>query len=499
MEIFSKKQFIALFFLLQVSCSNNPVVSELTNDRMTIVLKSTYASGTDYGWYNFHESDSYADTTNVITFSDGGLPSAYADAKFYIDFAELRLATGTGKPSGTLPEDYWEYPAQKRLLFCSDNTALFSRELLTCKSQNGTSQLSSLFDTGITLVSEDIKSGTYPHLGLFFRKLVTYPAKVYSNATYSSERTTTFDNRQLLGLDVEPYYQQSPGSTSTVPLLFPLELTNLNLQIPGTNKPFVLEVRVLLKNAIMKHVIKEGSFFGLSSSGGTASASVNSTTVTGTNTLFSTDFQVGDGITVTGDFNSDGTETAETKTVTAIGSDTSITVDSAFSGNITASATLGIRYAYLAFLGPSDIVNNHNYTSTTEATQLGGNLLFTARVYEPDDIGSIEISNSGTVNANSDYYAAIPAGDTFDPVASPGLPYAAVAANVSGVTPKIDNLPSGSYDLYVVCDKNRNNGSGPDSQTGTDGYPETKASCATSIAVTAGSTTQVSGLNCACP
>ena len=49
-----------------------------------------------------------------------------------------------------------------------------------------------------------------------------------------------------------------------VPVLyrcFPLELTNLNLQIPGTNKPFVLEVRVLLKNAIMKHVIKEGSIF----------------------------------------------------------------------------------------------------------------------------------------------------------------------------------------------------------------------------------------------
>ena len=78
---------------------------------------------------------------------------------------------------------------------------------------------------------------------------------------------------------------------------------------------------------------------------------------------------------MTGDFNSDGTETAETKTVTAIASDTSLTVDSAFSGNITASATLGTRYAYLAFLGPSDIVNNHNYTSTTQATQLGGNLL----------------------------------------------------------------------------------------------------------------------------
>jgi hypothetical protein len=498
MEIFSKKLLILLLFL-QVSCSNNPVISELTNDRMTIILKSTYASGTDYGWYNFHESDSYSDTTSLITFSDGGLPAGYADAKFYFDFAELRLATGTGKPSGTLPEDYWEYPAQKRLLFCSDNIALFSRELLTCKDQKGSDQLASLFDSGITLASEDIKSGNYPHLGMFFRKLVTYPAKIYSNATYSAERTTTFDNRQILGLDVEPYYQQTPGSISTIPLLFPLERTDFNLQIPTTNKAYVLEVRVLLKNAIMKHVIKEGSFFSLSSSSGTASVAVSNSTVTGTNTLFTTDFQVGDDLLVTGDFNGDGTETSETKTVTVITNDTTITVDSNFSGNITATATLGTRYSYLAFLGPSDIVNNHNYTNSTQATQLGGNLLFTARVYEPDGVGSIEISNSGTVNANTDYYAAVPAGETFDPASSPGLPYAAVAANVTGVTPKIGNLPAGSYDLYVVCDKKKNNGSGPDSVTGTDGYPETKASCATGVAVTVGSTTQSNGLNCTCP
>jgi hypothetical protein len=168
------------------------------------------------------------------------------------------------------------------------------------------------------------------------------------------------------------------------------------------------------------------------------------------------------------------------------------------SGNYLDSADTSI--APMTFVGPSDWNTNHAATDDSTAFHMGGQLIFTARVYDPENVGTIRVtSDAESIPAYKSYYAVLPAGGTFlDDDGIDVLPYAATSRVHDGVSPydQISNLPAGDYDFYKTCDSNYRTTSGLVS--GQDGFPETKVLCSSSVTVIAGENTDIS-LTCTCP
>lgn len=386
------KLLLAIFSitLFQSCFTNEPVLSQLYNDRVTLVLKGTYESNDPYDWKNIYTSDSV--TAKSITFNNN--ITSQSEIKWYIDIAEFRMAKGAGY-TGTDPDDYWMLFARERQVMCSETAALYDKVLDTCISDNGQGKLSSFFGEGLTLPAVDVKSGTYNHFAIYFRKLLTWPSESYTSSVFDSNLVSLFDNRYVNGTNIENLYNYKIGNTDDV-VMFPLERTDLNLTIDNNEKPYVIEVRVFLKNLMMKHVIDYSSI---------------------------EDKQIG-------------------------------------------------------FVGPSDWATDHLYNDITSLEMLGDNMIFTARSYYPDNIGSIQVTTADAANC---YWAVVGAGDTFTPATE--LPLAATQAKQNYL---IKNLPAGNYDLYKTCDTSGNG-------VANDGYPETATACDTNISVVAGQVTSAGG------
>ncbi len=377
--------------LMLNSCfTNEPVLSQLYNDRITLIVKGTYESNDPYGWQGIYTDDGV--TTKGITFTNN--VTNQSEIKWYIDLAEMRMAQSTAKPSGDTNAEYYMLFAQERQVMCSDTSALYGKSLDTCISENGTAKLNAFFGDGLQIPAVDVKAGDYKHFTIYFRKLVTWPSEKYTaGGVYEGNLVTLFDNRYIYGTDIEGIYQYKSTDLST-PVLFPLQRTDLSLHVEDSERPYVMEVRIFLKNLMMKHVM-------------------------------------------------DYTLTNE----------------------------------QISFVGPSDWAANHQYSTAIYQKTMGENMIFTARIYHPDDVGSIQITMADAPNYC--YWAVVKAGESFDPLAR--MPLAATQAKQNY---QIKNLPSGSYDLYKTCDP-----------VGVkhDGYPETKYTCTAGITVTAGQVVSTDG------
>ncbi|HRP69043.1 MAG TPA: hypothetical protein PLY93_05880, partial [Turneriella sp.] len=93
-----------------------------------------------------------------------------------------------------------------------------------------------------------------------------------------------------------------------------------------------------------------------------------------------------------------------------------------------------------------------------------------------------------TAGGVNDYFVAVPAGSSFNPLTT--LPLTATPAT-TGV---IKNLMPGSYDVYRTCDKtkcaNTSTAGTCDATTlGQDGFPEKAVPCGAAVTVTKGTTT----------
>ncbi|MDH4200511.1 MAG: hypothetical protein OEV66_09045 [Spirochaetia bacterium] len=428
-----KKNIGAFFiFAFLFTCSKYPLLSELYNTRMQLVLKGTYESNDPYNW----NTNIYLDD-NLGSYSPSAISSlvAMSDVSLYIDIADVRLAVGSGKPTNTTPAEYYTTITKDRHVLCSSNTTPWKYSMLTCADQNGDQGYADFFSTGFTFPSAsdvpvipldskgnqriglDGKPATaYNELDIFFRKLTMSPAILYDTANPGGvAQTTQFDNRVVNGINLMDsgivQFNQSDDPKTATPLMFPLNRTDLSLKIPDGNDAYVLEVRIFLKNLLMKHVLVNGS-------------------------------------------------------------------------------------SYTTFVGPSDWKANHNGSS-----QMGGNLVFTARIYDPANVGSITINDAEALNtAFKSYYAAVPAGSSFN---GSDIPLTASSRIVSGTgtTGTIKNLPPGDYDIYKTCDNTLLTPSGASAAGNYDGFPETAKSCTTKTTVTAGNTTTIASgsISCVCP
>jgi len=416
----NKTLHFAVFSILLVtigsifSCSNTPVLSELANSRLQLVFKGTYESNNPHPWKPIHSNDSLIGQPGSINTT--GTPYNFSDLNFYLDIADIRLATGTGLPANTKPADYWTYFTKERKLFCSTHYALLNYPLNGCIEGNGQQSLTDFFNEGYLYPTSDLEAKTYSHVAIFFRKMVVNKAIKYDAAgNITGNISTMFDNRSVNGIDLGSKILQVKPGTSTIngitdPLISPLERTDLQITIPDTELPYVLEVRVFIKNLLMNHVIQYGD--------GTLS-----------------------GLPVT-------------------------------------------------FVGPSDWNANHQFDNVDNAFKMGGNMVFYARVYQPEKSGNIVITDAGVNTTNLVYYAVMPAGTTFP---TNGLPYA--ATSVQGAGDKITNLPEGLYDVYKTCDIQYRTAAGL--AIGQDGFPEKIVSCQTGVNVQAGQNTAVT-LTCNC-
>ena len=159
------------------------------------------------------------------------------------------------------------------------------------------------------------------------------------------------------------------------------------------------------------------------------------------------------------------------------------------------------------FVGPSDWSANHAFDDNSEpndqkpvaSRRLGGNILITARTYFHDDIGSLKINRTGPVCEGGpgqtnglSYFALAPAESDFE---SRRLPLAATKYQES--TETIENLPTGSYDLYITYDRLMNTASGE--MNGKDGFPESFRLCESQIQIAASSETETDISACVCP
>lgn len=279
-----KRLLIAsLLALPLLHCTGELPLSDLVNNTITLKVLGTYESNDSYAFGTTTASmpkDDVITSTSITGASPAltGTPQivSYAnslkptDISYYIDIAEIRLAQGQGKSSSQSISDYWSQFAISRQLMCSSYASADGRGLSNCSDSAGIDRLNAFFNGGFTYPAVDVASGNFNHMGIYFRRFATYPAARFlgdgkysdgaNNATDQTTAensvTTAFDNRTIYGIDIEAFLQNAYGATNAEPMMFPLQRKDLSLNIYNDHEPYVLEVRMFIKNAMMVHVIQ---------------------------------------------------------------------------------------------------------------------------------------------------------------------------------------------------------------------------------------------------
>lgn len=440
-------------------CTGELPLSDLVNNTITLKVLGTYESNDSFSIGTTTASlpkDDVITTTaitgaspalagtvstmNILGYADSLKPS---DINYYIDIAEIRLAQGQGKSSSQTIADYWSQFAISRQLMCSSYDSADGRGLSNCSDSAGIERLNAFFNGGFTYPAVDVPSGNFNHLGVYFRRFVTFPAARFRGngdfsdgannstlqATAVNSMTTAFDNRTLYGIDIESFLQNAYGGTNTEPLMFPLQRKDLSLNIYNDHEPYVMEVRIFLKNAMMAHVIQS-------------------------------------------------------------------------TGNAT-TATDSSNSAFI-YLAPADWNANHAFQDLSNNTRHGGALAMTARVYQPAKVGSISITG-GPANSG-EYFAVVPAGTTFANPYVTTLPLAATRGTNTTITNlppgsydvyrTCDKRLCSSASTAGTCDNVLFTSIA--GRTIGDGFPETADKCGT-VTVYSGTTSSVAMCSVNCP
>jgi hypothetical protein len=307
--------------------------------------------------------------------------------------------------------------------------------LSNCSDSAGIDRLNAFFNGGFTYPAVDVASGNFNHLGIYFRRFVTYPAARFrgdgdfndgsnnstDQTTAVNSMTSAFDNRTIYGMDIESFLQNAYGGTNTEPMMFPLQRKDLSLNIYNDHEPYVLEVRMFIKNVMMVHVLQN--------TGTTSPAS-------------------------------DPTNSA---------------------------------FIYVA---PSDWNVNHAFQDLSNNLRQGGAIAMTARTYQPAKVGSISITGGIVTTTNLSYYVASPTSMTFTSATT--LPYAATAAAASTSITNLPPDTYNVYRTCDVkkCANSSTAGTCDAPVNGIDGFPETSTLCG-QVTVTAGTASNINVAGCA--
>lgn len=247
------------------SCRGNdgePVLNLLTNNRMIVILKGTYASDAPLDFSEINGNQLFIDGDDGAV-DTGGLP-AYSNLPIYIDIGEIRLSSKSmGQDLNIIQnsEDsrrFWDVLTTERQVYCSQAYTIDFDNNSCVKTGGMINFVEFMNGRGALYPSRDVGPGTYFHAGVFVRSLVTGYAK--TDGTASEAR---FDNNDLLNAaDVAVLASYDPDTDDLVsqlnpPQFFPLHHKELagqqTMNVEDAYAPLVLELRFNIKENLMVH------------------------------------------------------------------------------------------------------------------------------------------------------------------------------------------------------------------------------------------------------
>jgi len=232
------KRILCLVFpaiiLIMTACDQEPIFTEMSTNRLRIVIKGTLESENPQPWDSvFNPSvinsatsdyvDDSVDDNDIIT--DDVFPDI-----FMIDIAEIKLngkAIGNYRQTFSIPLD--------------DNQPFFNGE-------------------GITLVNDDPPDGNYDRVQLYIRKMIFDGANIYSQegSGWSTPtlaevifREQTVEGFNFNNLQVNSYWDSLRTDSSSILRIFPLDVPIIGgMNYMRENGETVLEIRLVIKNFI---------------------------------------------------------------------------------------------------------------------------------------------------------------------------------------------------------------------------------------------------------
>lgn len=260
--------FVIISILIFPACkqqtSSPPLLSFLFNNKITVILKATYASDRPLDFSEINQNTLFVDLdTNEIP-NTNGMP-AYRDLPIFLDIGEIRVSTKAPLIDLSLitnekdSQDFWDVLAPFRQVYCNRIYTLNS-DLNSCLKNEGLIGFELLMNgTGVTYPSRDTGSGIYTHAGIYFRSVFTGYAK-----TGDTETRSKFDGSEYPGYDVTKILSYDPAENTSVtfiaPQLFPLHYKTYpntqNTVIYQEYIPAIIEFRFNLKENLMVHAFQ---------------------------------------------------------------------------------------------------------------------------------------------------------------------------------------------------------------------------------------------------
>ena len=387
---------LVFFSLLCLNCMGNngeALLSHLLNNRMTIILKGTYATDNPLAWNEINGNQIFVDSDDNLSIQhqsaascdpkmDGTCLYSYENLPLYIDFGGIRLSSQSKSladiSSVEDAEEFWNIASTDRQVYCNRYYGR-SAESDSCLNDNGQKKFEEFMDgTGAIYPSRDIPNTPYLHTGVFVRRIVT------GWATNDGEliKNAPFDNNTVSGANIlsdvsapppptDPNMEDRPGPAEWLPLHYRVS-SGQSLQKGHDYLPIVLEIRFNIKENLMLHSYRAGE-------------------------------------------------------------------DSATSR----------QYNIVAF---SDWRRNHSNAMTVKAAdsrRMGGNVLSRSRFFYPHKVSRIDITN-GASGGTRYYFALYGKGETDR---DDRLPYAASPAR-SGSNNQLNHVMPGLYQLECRFDAN---------------------------------------------
>ena len=367
------------------------LLSYLVNNRMTIILKGTYATDNPLDWNEINANQIFVDADDMLAIrhqsltscdpdTEGDCVPAYDNLPIYIDFGDIRLSSKSSNLDSVSDQEdsekFWNVASAERQVYCSRYYAR-SSAIDSCSNNGGLEKFKEFMDgRGAIYPSRDIPNGYYIHTGVFVRRIVTGWAS--EDGELSSN--ALFDNTRLSGANIlanlstpppptNPDIEDNPGPSEWFPLHY-RPGSGQSLYKGSDYLPIVLEIRFNLKENLMLH-----------------------------------------------------------------------------SYTITPEGGTPIQRNIIAF---SDWRREHsNMMNSNGSSRMGGNVLSRSRFFYPYRVSRIDIANMGS--GGSQYYFALYQTNESD--RDDRLPYAATPAR-SGSNNQLNHIMPGTYQLECRYDAN---------------------------------------------
>jgi len=264
-----KRIAFSLLLLFLINCTKHEaLLSFLTNQRMVVILKGTYATDSPLNFEELNNNVLYTDADDPLDLT--GVP-AYNALPLFFDIGEVRLSSKS--PGSALVDiktnadavKFWDVVSTERQVYCSVPYALrFDND--TCYQTGGLVNFVEFMNgRGAVYPSRDVGAAIYVHSGLFIRAYATG----FSRAAGALIATEKFDNNTIIGSNVLTNLNYDAGIDPTVkatlpPQWFPIHYAELGPMTPTMNlnsayTTAVLELRMNIKENLMVHSYTNGS------------------------------------------------------------------------------------------------------------------------------------------------------------------------------------------------------------------------------------------------